>query len=155
MAIKYSATKFPQMEIGYLLAQDYGEHILSVNIDEDTPNGYHFKPGKMKALDNWDKEDATEIDAYIALKDASGRFLVVINDPKGVGVIYQKPLNNIESPRELALASNFYNDPKDGPVRGYMLHAQDRYWLTADNFNGTPTVGGTITAISDGKLTVA
>ena len=45
MAIKYAATKFPQMEIGNLLAQDYGEHILSVKITEDTPNGYHFKPG--------------------------------------------------------------------------------------------------------------
>ena len=92
MAIKYAATKFPQMEIGNLLAQDYGEHILSVKITEDTPNGYHFKPGKMTSLDNWEMEAATEIDAYIAMKDASGRYLVVIRDPKGVGVIYQKPL---------------------------------------------------------------
>ena len=113
MAIKYAATKFPQMEIGNLLAQDYGEHILSVKITEDTPNGYHFKPGKMTSLDNWEMEAATEIDAYIAMKDASGRYLVVIRDPKGVGVIYQKPLNNVESPRSLALASNFYNDPAD------------------------------------------
>ena len=155
MAIKYAAEKFPQMEIGYLLAQDYGEHILSVNITEDTPNGYHFKPGKMKSLDNWDKEDATEIGAYIALKDAVGRFLVVITDPKGVGVIYQKPLINVENPRALTLASNFYNDPEDGPVRGYMLHAQDRYWLTKDNFEGTPVVGSEITTITNGKLTIA
>ncbi len=155
MAIKYAAEKFPQMEIGYLLAQDYGEHILSVNITEDTPNGYHFKPGKMKSLDNWDKEDATEIGAYIALKDATGRFLVVITDPKGVGVIYQKPLINVENPRALTLASNFYNDPEDGPVRGYMLHAQDRYWLTKDNFEGTPVVGSEITTITNGKLTIA
>ena len=58
MAIKYAATKFPQMEIGNLLAQDYGEHILSVKITEDTPNGYHFKPGKMTSLDNWEMEAA-------------------------------------------------------------------------------------------------
>ena len=85
----------------------------------------------------------------------SGRYLVVIRDPKGVGVIYQKPLNNIESPRELALASNFYNDPEDGAVRGYMLHSQDRYWLTEDNFEGTPSVGSEITTITNGKLTVS
>ena len=60
--------------------------------------------------------------------------------PKGVGVIYQKPLNNVESPRSLALASNFYNDPADGAVRGYMLHSQDRYWLTEDNFDGSPRI---------------
>lgn len=152
MAIKYSAEKFPQMEIGYLLAQDYGEHILSVEISEDTANGYHFKPGKMKSLDLWKMETATEIDAYIALQDASGRYLVVINDPKGACVVYQKPLNNVESPRALASASNFYNDPEDGPVRGYVLHAHDRYWLTADNFEGTPNVGDDITTITNGKL---
>ena len=154
MAIKYASTKFPQMEIGNLLAQDYGEHILSVKITEDTPNGYHFKPGKMTSFDNWEMEAATEIDAYIAMKDASGRYLVVIRDPKGVGVIYQKPLNNVESPRSLALASNFYNDPADGAVRGYMLHSQDRYWLTEDNFDGSPTVGSEITSISSGKLKI-
>lgn len=152
MAIKYSATKFPQMEVGYLIASDGGEPILNMTIKEDTPNGYHFKAGKMTALDTWEMEDATEIDAYIALKDGSGRFLVVINDPKDVGVVYQKPLINVESPKELALLSNFYNDPEDGAVRGYMLHKQDRYWLTEDNFSGIPTVGATITTITDGKL---
>lgn len=155
MAIKYDVTKFPQMEIGYLLAQDYGEHILSVEIDEDTPNGYIFKPGKMKSLDLWEMEEATEIDAYIALKDASGRFLVVVNDPKDCAVIYVKPLNNYESPRALAQASNFYNDPADGAVRGYVLHKYDRFWLTEDSFSGTPVEGSTITTITDGKLKIA
>ena len=155
MAIKYEVTKFPQMEIGYLLAQDYGEHILSVEITEDTANGYIFKPGKMKSLDLWTMEEATEIDAYIATKDASGRFLVVVNDPKDCGVIYQKPLNNYESPRTLAQGSNFYNDPADGAVRGYVLHKYDRFWLTADAFEGTPKVDATITTITNGKLVIA
>ena len=155
MAIKYDVTKFPQMEIGYLLAQDYGEHILSVNITEDTHNGYLFKPGKMTSLDLWDMEEATEIDAYIAMKDASGRFLVVVNDPKDCAVIYQKPLNNYESPRTLAQASNFYNDPADGAVRGYVLHKYDRFWLTADAVSGTAEVGKDITTITDGKLVIA
>lgn len=155
MAIKYDVTKFPQMEIGYLLAQDYGEHILSVEIDEDTPNGYIFKPGKMKSLDLWEKEEATEIDAYIAMKDASGRFLVVVNDPKDCAVIYQKPLINEESPRRLTQTSNFYNDPEDGAVRGYVLHKYDRFWLTEDAFSGTPNVNSTITTVTDGQLVIS
>lgn len=155
MAIKFDVKKFPQMEIGYLLAQDYGEHILSVEITDDTPNGYIFKPGKMKELDLWEMDDATEIDAYIATKDGSGRFLVVVNDPKDCAVVYQKPLNNYESPRELALASNFYNDPDDGAVRGYVLHKYDRFWLTEDAFSGTPVVGSTITTVTDGQLVIA
>lgn len=155
MAIKYEVTKFPQMEIGYLLAQDYGEHILSVEITEDTANGYIFKPGKMKSLDLWTMEEATEIDAYIATKDASGRFLVVVNDPKDCCVIYQKPLNNYESPRTLAQGSNFYNDPADGAVRGYVLHKYDRFWLTPDAFDGEAAVDATITTVSNGKLVIA
>lgn len=155
MAIKYDVTKFPQMEIGYLLAQDYGEHILSVEIDEDTPNGYIFKPGKMKSLDLWEKEEATEIDAYIAMKDASGRFLVVVNDPKDCAVIYQKPLINEESPRRLTQTSNFYNDPEDGAVRGYVLHKYDRFWLTEDAFSGAPNVNSTITTVTDGQLVIS
>lgn len=155
MAIKYEVTKFPQMEIGYLLAQDYGEHILSVEITEDTANGYIFKPGKMKSLDLWTMEEATEIDAYIATKDASGRFLVVVNDPKDCAVIYQKPLNNYESPRTLAQGSNFYNDPADGAVRGYVLHKYDRFWFTPDAFDGEAAVDATITTVSNGKLVIA
>ena len=155
MAIKYEVTKFQQMEIGYLLAQDYGEHILSIKITENTPNGYFFKPGKMTSLDLWEMGEATEIDAYVAMKDASGRYLVVINDPKGCGVIYQKPLNNVESPKRLAQQSNFYNDPDDGPVRGYILHTYDRFWLTEDAFEGTVEVGKDITTITNGKLVIA
>lgn len=155
MAIKYEVTKYPQMEIGYLLAQDYGEHILSMKITEEIPNGYIFKPGKMTSLDLWEMDEAKEIDAYIATKDASGRFLVVVNDPKGCGVIYQKPLNNVESPRKLAQGSNFYNDPADGAVRGYILHAYDRFWVTADAFDGTAEVGKDITTVTDGKLVIA
>lgn len=154
MAIKFETTKFPQMEIGNLLAQNYGEHILSVEIEEDTPNGYICKLGKMKKLDLWTKEEATAINAYIALKDAAGRFLVVINDPKDCAVIYTKPLNPYENPKALANA-NFYNDPADGPVRAYELHKHDRFWLTADAFDGEePEVGKDITTVTNGKLVV-
>ena len=154
MAINFKTTTFPQMEIGNLLAQNYGEHVLSVEITEDTHNGYICKLGKMKKLDLWTMEEADAIDAYIALKDAAGRFLVVINDPQDCAVIYQKPLNPYESPKALANAS-FYNDPADGPVRAYELHKHDRFWLTADAFDGEePEVGKTISTVTDGKLVV-
>ena len=69
-------------------------------------------------------------------------------------LIYQKPLIDYESPRALTQISNFYNDPKDGPVRGYVLHSLDRFSLSDEGFSGTPKKGGKITTITDGKLVV-
>lgn len=91
MAIKYDVTKFPQMEIGYLLAQDYGEHILSVNITEDTHNGYLFKPGKMTSLDLWDMRTheashlgltVKEMETYRAIKSFAAYMGSVIANRK-------------------------------------------------------------------------
>lgn len=154
MAISYSAEKHTVCNPGSLIASNYGRHIVSLEITDDTDNGKIVKVGKMKALDLFEIEEATEIDAYIALKGANGLWLVVVNDPKDTCLIYNKPLINEESPRRLTLESNYYNDPEDGAVRGYVLDNYDRFWLSDEGFEGSPTVGATITTITDGKLTI-
>lgn len=94
--------------------------------------------------------------AYIFDKNADGTWLVVVNKAEErTALIYQKPLIDYESPRALTQISNFYNDPKDGPVRGYVLHSLDRFSLSDEGFSGTPKKGGKITTITDGKLVVA
>lgn len=154
MAISYSAEKHTVCNPGSLIASNYGRHIVSLEITDDTDNGKIVKVGKMKSLDLFEIEEATEIDAYIALKGANGLWLVVVNDPKDTCLIYNKPLINEESPRRLTLESNYYNDPEDGAVRGYVLDNYDRFWLSDEGFEGSPTVGATITTITDGKLTI-
>lgn len=154
MAISYSAEKHTVCNPGSLIASNYGRHIVSLEITDDTDNGKIVKVGKMKSLDLFEIEEATEIDAYIALKGANGLWLVVVNDPKDTCLIYNKPLINEESPRRLTLESNYYNDPEDGAVRGYILDNYDRFWLSDEGFEGSPTVGATITTITDGKLTI-
>lgn len=154
MAISYNVEKHTVCNPGSLIASNYGRHIVSLEITDDTDNGRIVKVGKMKSLDLFEIEDATAIDAYVALKGADGLWLVVVNDPKDTCLIYNKPLINEESPRRLTLESNFYNDPEDGAVRGYVLDNYDRFWLSEEGFEGTPTVGATITTITDGKLTI-
>ena len=100
--------------------------------------------------------NSSTIDAYIFDKNADGTWLVVVNKAEErTALIYQKPLIDYESPRALTQISNFYNDPKDGPVRGYVLHSLDRFSLSDEGFSGTPKKGGKITTITDGKLVVA
>ena len=157
MAISYTVEKHTVCEIGNLIAQNYGEHMVSLDITDPTDNGRIVKVGEMKSLDLYEVEEATTIDAYIAMQNANGTWLVVVNGVSDdlTALIYQKPLINEESPRKLTSFANFYNDPEDGAVRGYILHALDRFSLSNEGFVGVPKKGAKITSISDGKLVIA
>ena len=157
MAIKMTVAKHTVAEPSGILARDYGAHMVSLNIKEDTDNGRIVKVGKMSSLDLYEVEEATEINAYIAMKNPNGTWLVVVDDVADgkTAFIYQKPLIAHESPRALTAISNFYNDPADGAVRGYILQPLDRFSLSNEGFVGTPKEGATITSISDGKLVIA
>ena len=156
MAIKYSVDKHTVCKLGGLLAQKYGEYNVSLKITQDTDNGRIVKVGKMDSLDLYTTEVATTIGAYIFDQAADGTWLVVVTSVPDdlTALIYQKPLINEESPRKLTSIANFYNDPEDGAVRGYILHALDRFYLSDDGFSGTPKKGATIEAIENGKLKI-
>ena len=156
MAIKYSVDKHTVCKLGGLLAQKYDEYNVSLKITEDTDNGRIVKVGKMDSLDLYTTEAATTIGAYIFDQAADGTWLVVVTSVPDdlTALIYQKPLINEESPRKLTSIANFYNDPEDGAVRGYILHALDRFYLSDDGFSGTPKKGATIEAIENGKLKI-
>lgn len=155
--VKYTVDKHTVCEPAAMTARTYGKHMVSLNITEDTDNGRIVKVGEMEGLDNYKIEEATTIDAYVAMKGANGLWLVVINEVKEprTALIYQEPIVDIESPRKLASISNFYNDPADGPVRGYVLDELDRFWLSDEGFSGTPDKGKKITTIENGKLKIS
>ena len=157
MATNMSVEKHTVCDPGNLLASHYGEHMVSLDITEATDNGRIVKAGEMTSLDLYEVEEVTAIDAYIALKNTNGTWLVVVNEVKDprTALIYQEPLINYESVRALTQISNFYNDPADGPVRGYILHSLDRFSLSDEGFVGTPKKGAKITAIQDGKLVIS
>ncbi len=157
MAVNFTVEKHTVCYPGNILAEHYGEHMVSLNITEETDNGRIVKAGAMESLDLYEVEDVTAIDAYVAMKNTNGTWLVVINEVKDprTALIYSEPIIDYESPRELTQLSNFYNDPADGAARGYILHSLDRFSLSEDGFVGTPTKGAKITAIQDGKPVIA
>lgn len=157
MAIKYAVDKHVVCNPGNLIAGNYGRHIANINITEPTDNGYICKVGDMEGLDNYKMEAVTAIDAYVAMQGSDGLWLVVVNEVKDArtALIYEEPLIAEESPRRLTSLSNFYNDPADGPVRGYLLDSLDRFWLSDDGFEGTPAKGAKITKIQNGKPVIA
>jgi hypothetical protein len=160
MAIKYSAEKHTRAEIGNVMAQDYGEHIVSLDISAEEngiDNGRFVHVVKMTDLDKWSYEAVPadyKFKAYVVMQHPVSKLWLVqidtVADDK-LAFIYQKPLIAEESPRILTAESNFYNDPADGPVRGYIMHSLDRVWLSEEGFSGTPAAGKTITAFTDGK----
>jgi len=159
MAVDYSVTKHTHVEIGNSIAEDYGEHMVSLDISGETggiDNGRFVSVDKMTALDLWSYNDVADntVSAYVVMQHPISKlWLVVIDSVKDdkTAFIYQKPLINEESPRALTLEENFYNDPADGPVRGYIVHALDRFWISDNGFDGTPAVNATITKFVDGK----
>lgn len=163
MAIQYSVTAHTRAEIGNVISQDYGEHIVSLDISGETngiDNGrfVHVTGMKVGTLDLWQYEAASnQMNATIIMQHPVSKLWLVhidsVTDDK-LAFIYQKPLIAEESPRALTPEKNFYNDPADGPVRGYIMHALDRVWISADGFSGTPVAGKKITTITNGKPVV-
>lgn len=164
MAIKYSVEKHTRAEIGNAIAQDYGEHMVSLDISAETngmDNGrfVHVTGMKVGTLDLWEYEAASnQMNATVIMQHPVSKLWLVhvdsVTDDK-LAFIYQKPLIAEESPRALTFEQNFFNDPEDGPVRGYIVHALDRFWLSKEGFEGTPTQGAKITTITNGKPVVA
>ena len=162
--IQYTVTPHVYVNPGNLIAENYGEHMVSLKIDdlaEDlggyVDNGVIVKVGDMVSLDQWDCELAEDFDGYIALQGVDGTWLVVVDSVEDdkTALIYQKPLIDEESPRALTELKNFTNDPEDGPVRGYIIHPLDRWFVDEDGFEGIPAKGAKITGISaEGKLVI-
>ena len=160
MAIQWSVTPHTRAEIGNAIAEDYGEHMVSLDISGETngiDNGrfVHVTGMKLGTLDLWQYEAASnQMTATVIMQHPVSKLWLVhvdsVTDDK-LAFIYQKPLIAEESPRQLTPEKNFYNAKEDGPVRGYIVHTLDRFWLSADGFSGTPTQGAKIAAISGGK----
>ena len=159
MAVDYSVTKHTLVEIGNSIAEDYGEHMVSLDISNETngiDNGRFVSVDKMTALDLWGYNAVADntVSAYIVMQHpVSKLWLMVIDSVKDdkTAIIYQKPLIAEESPRQITNEENFYNIPEDGPVRGYIIHALDRFWISDNGFDGTPAANAKITKFVNGK----
>lgn len=153
MDIHYSVDQHAVALPNNVLSQDYAGHIFNVYLSTDTDNGNLVKIGDWKEYDVFNEAAVTEFEGKIVQKMPNGNWLVLVTNPGDAKLVYQKPLNPVESPREFTKESAMYN--KAGSiVRAYELHEFDRFELSDLGFDGTPSVGATISGVSNKKLTV-
>lgn len=153
MAINYSIAKHAFCNPANVLAQNYGEHMFSIELNSDTDNGNLVAVGDYKSLDLFTEAEVTTFEGKIVQKMGNGNFLVLVTEPGDAVLVYEKPLIAEEYSNNFKKLSNFYN--KAGAVvRCYGLHKYDRFEVSAEAFNGTPEVGKTISSVSNKKMVI-
>lgn len=137
-----------------VLAQHYGEHMFSLEIDSDVDNGWLVSVGDYVDLNTY-KAVLTDVTftGKIVAQMTDGNYLVVVDDPGNAVLVYNKPLTPYDSPAALKDEKSMYNKAGDR-VRAYGLHKFDKFEESVENFSGTPAVGKKITGVTNGKLVV-
>ena len=155
MAIKFQIEKHAYCFPTKVLAGNGGAHILNIELTADADNGSIVSAGDYKSFDNYVEAAApAEYSAKIVDVAADGNFYVEVVEPADailVCEVINNPYTNYDS--RFKSEKNFYNAAGD-VVRGYVLCKHDIYELSAEGFEGTPSVGATVT-ISGRKHVVA
>ena len=155
MAIKFQIEKHAYCFPTKVLAGNGGAHILNIELTADADNGSIVSAGDYKSFDNYVEAAApAEYSAKIVDVAADGNFYVEVVEPADailVCEVINNPYTNYDS--RFKSEKNFYNAAGE-VVRGYVLCKHDIYELSAEGFEGTPSVGATVT-ISGRKHVVA
>ena len=154
MAIKYAIEKHAVCTPSNVLAQNYGEHMFSIQLDTATDNGNLVAVGDYVSLDLFAEAAVTSFEGKIVQKMTNGNYLVMVTDPGDAVLVYEKPLIAEEYSNNFKKISNFYNEA-GAVVRCYGLHKYDRFEVSAEAFSGTPEVGKTISSVANKKMVIA
>lgn len=154
MAIKYAFDTHVVAFPSKVIASKGGKHIYNIQLATDTDNGNFIGKGDFVELDLYKEATVATISAKIVGKATNGHYYVEITADTDALFVYQEPLIAEEYSNAFKKESNFYN-AKGDVVRAYELAKGDVVEVSAEAFDGTPTVGTEITAISDKKLKIA
>lgn len=153
MSVGFSVSEHATALPSNVLAQDYGAHIFNIKLGTDTDNGNLVAAGDWEAFDVFAEAAVTTFEGEVVHKMPNGNWLVLVKDPGDALLVYQKPLTPYESPRELTKESAFYNKAGD-IVRCYELRKWDRFEASEEAFSTTPSVGASVTGVSNKKMVV-
>lgn len=154
MAIHYEIAKHAVCNPANVLAQNYGEHMFSIQLNSDTDNGNLVAVGDYLSLDLFGEAAVTTFGGKIVQQMTNGNYLVMVTDPGDAVLVYEKPLIAEEYSNTFKKISNFYNKAGEN-VRCYGLHKYDRFEVSAEAFSGTPAVGKTISSVENKKMVIA
>lgn len=136
-----------------VLAATYGNHMFSIKLTSDTDNGNLIGVGDWDSLDVFAEDTPTSFTGEIVEKMADGNYLVLVTADTDAVLVYQVPVGAEDWTNEWKKELNLYNKAGD-IVRCYGLVKYDRFEVSEAGFDGTPTVGASITGVSNKKLKV-
>lgn len=154
MAVSYTIAKHGVCFPTKVLSGNCG-HVLNITLTSDTDNGNFVKIGNWQELDRYAEGAATALSAVVRGKSARGNWYVEVTaDSADTLLVYQDPIvAEANWGKRWVSEDNFYNKAGD-TVRAYTLHKYDIIELSDACFDGTPTDGTTISAISNKKLKI-
>ena len=153
MAISYTIAKHATAGVSKLLATSGGAHIYNVTLTSAADNGNIIGRGDMISLDNYAETTPTSFSGKVVWQAANGNWYVEVTGASNALLVYNPPINPQQYSREFESESAFYNE-KDDVVRAHELVIGDIFEVSAEGFDGTPTKGATISAISNKKLKI-
>lgn len=155
MSINYKITSHSTCNPSNVLSGGtYGGHMFSIQLESDADNGNLVAVGDWLSLDLFAEATATKFEGKIVEQMSNGNYLVLVTDPGDAVLVYQVPVGAEDWTNTWKKESNLYNVAGD-VVRAYGLVKYDRFEVSAEGFEGTPTVGATISGVTNKKLTVA
>lgn len=155
MAIRYNIDRWPTCgSLGSLMASNYGAHILSIQVDDDTWNGAIVGVGDWIDFEYYEEAEPTTFEGKIVMQLPNGEYLVQVTAAENAFLISNPPVVETEWTNDFKQEKNFYI-PAGELGRGHELKVYDRFSLSADGFEGEPEVGATITSISGKKPVVS
>jgi len=153
MAIHFEIAKHAVCNPANVLAQNYGEHMFSIQLNGDTDNGSLVAVGDYLSLDLFKEAAVTSFEGKIVQQMTNGNYLVMVTDPGDAVLVYEKPLIAEEYSNNFKKISNFYNKAGE-VVRCYGLHKYDRFEVSKEAFSGEPAVGKSISSVSNKKMVI-
>ena len=155
MSVKYSIDTFPVAQPSALMANVYGAHILSVELEEDCWNGAIIGVGDWIDFEYYEEAEVGEFEGKIVKQMANGNYLVLVTKADNAFFVYNPPVVETEWTNNFKKESNFYLKAGVDMARAHELKVWDRFELSADGFDGDePQVGATISSVSGRKPVV-
>lgn len=153
MSIFYEIAKHATANPSNVLAAEGGAHLYNILLETDTDNGNLVAVGDWNSLDLFEEAAVTTFKGKIVQQMGNGNYLVLVEDPGDAVLVYQIPVGAEEYSNAWKAESNLYNKAGD-VVRGYGLVKHDRFEVSKEAFDGEPTVGAAINAVTNKKMVI-
>lgn len=145
-------TKHAVVGTSEMLASIGGAHIRNIEATADIDNGCIVGCGEYKRSDVYAETDAGAFSGKVIAQAANGNWYVDVVSAENCWLVAQVPVIYEDYTTQCQHESNFYNEQGD-VMRCMELKAYDRFEVSAEGFDGTPSAGSTV-SVENKKLKI-